>query len=163
MDSLCFDLGQALERQGKILQEMLVAARTHNEVLRQNDVAALREIIGREEEIAARLKKEDRQRDQAHAALAQKLDLPADIPLSKLLPRLPQTHSAKLSRLAAELRNMAGEIAALVDLNRVLTHRAMHFNEQLLRLLKPIHNSTYQPDGKSTSPAGRSTLINKTV
>lgn len=164
MESLFFDLFQVLERQREILKEMLTATRNHNHALRQNDMVILKEVISREEKISTRLKVEERQREHLQKALGKKLNLPANTPLRKLLPRLPEKHSAKLSGLATEMRNIAGEIAGLVALNHVLTRRAMHFNEQLLRLLKPIQNSTYQPDGKSTSPVSCSpSLINKTV
>ncbi|TEB15543.1 FlgN protein [Pelotomaculum sp. FP] len=164
MESLVFDLFQVLERQREILKEMLTAARNHNHALRQNDIVVLKEIIIREEKISTRLKAEERQRDRLQKALGKRLGLPGDASLSKMLPDLPQKQSARLAELTAEMRNIAGQIARLVELNRVLTREAMHFNERLLRLLKPIHNNTYQPDGKSTSPVGcSSSLINKIV
>ena len=164
MESLSFDLFQVLERQREILKEMLIAARNHNHALRQNDIVILKEIIGREEKISTRLQVEERQREQLQKALGRKLDLPEDAPLSKMLPSLPLKQSAKLCELTTEMRNIAAEIVRLVELNRVLTREAMHFNERLLKLLKPIHNNTYQPDGKSASPVNcSSSLINKIV
>jgi flagellar biosynthesis/type III secretory pathway chaperone len=163
MESLCFALSQALQRQGEILQEMLAATRAHNQSLRQNDVVALQKIIGQEEEITKRLKEEDRKRKKAHTALANKFDLTGETSLSQLLPRLPALHRARLAHLATELKNTAGEIAGLVELNGILTRQALQFNEMLLKLLQPVHNSTYQPDGKSALEVGRPSLINKTV
>lgn len=164
MESLSFDLSKVLERQREILKEMLTAARNHNHALRQNDMVILKEVIGREEKISTRFKLEERQRKHVQKALGKKLDLAGDTPLSKMLSLLPEKHSAKLSALAGEMKNIAGEIARLVDLNRLLTRRAIHFNGQLLRLLKPLPN-TYQSDGgKSTTPLQCSpSLINKTV
>jgi len=165
MDSLFEDLVQVLERQREILKEMLTAALNHNHALRQNDIVVLTGVISREEKILTKLKLEEQQRELLQKALAEKMNMPGEASLSKLLPCLPEKYSAKLSALVSEIKNIAGEITRLADLNGVLTRRAMHFNEQLLKLiLNSSHNSTYQPDGKSVFPAGSSVpLINKTV
>jgi hypothetical protein len=163
MESLFFHLFQVLERQREILKEMLTAARNHNHALRQNDMVILKEVISREEKISTRFESEERRLKLLQKALEKKLDLPGDTPFNKMLSLLPEKHSVKLSGLAGELKNIAGEIARLVDLNRMLTRRAIHFNGQLLRLIRPVPN-TYQPDGQSTAPVSCSpSLINKTV
>jgi flagellar biosynthesis/type III secretory pathway chaperone len=164
MDSLSVELAQALEQQRDILKEMLAAARDHNQALRQNALVALKEAIEREEEINVRFKACDRQRELLQNTLVEKLNVPAATSLGKLLPCLPEKHSALLSGLVNEIKSIAGEIAGVADLNKVLTRTAMQFNAQLLKLLTPVHNSTYQHDGNSAIPAERpSSLINITI
>lgn len=163
MDSLCSALYQALLGQVEILRELLAATSLHNQALRQNDVAALQEAMIQEEEVTTRLRKEEQKRQQPYAALAGSLSLPEDTPLKELLPYLPAAHREKLSDLAAAIKNTAMEINGVVHLNSILTRQALQFNAMLLDALQPVHNSTYQPDGKSASAVGRTALLNKTV
>jgi len=164
MESLFYDLLQVLERQREILVEMLAAARDHNEALRLNDVDAIREVAVRGERVAARLKAEDRRREQLQETLEKELGLQDGTPLSGVLPYAPAQYRESLSLLAGEMRDVAGDVARLVELNAILTRQAMLFNEQMLRLLKPWDDSTYQPTGRPAPPVGNSPLlINKTV
>jgi len=164
VESLIHDLIQVLERQKGLLQEMLEAARHHNLALRQNDLALLKDAISQEEELSTQLKAGELQQGQIQMALREKLNLPEDAPWSTMVAGLPESFKAGLSGLAGEMRGIAGAIAEVVELNRILTHQAMHFNSQLLHLLKAAPNSMYQPDGKSSGFANLSSaLINKTV
>jgi len=164
MESLFYELLQVLERQREILKEMLSTARDHNMALRENDLGAIKEAVARGERAAARLKVEDQRREQLQAAIEKELGLPEGTPLSRVLPRAPEQCREALSLLAGEMRDTASNIARLVDLNGILTRRAMLFNEQILRLLKPGDGSTYQPTGKTASPAGNApSLLNRTV
>jgi len=151
-------------RQKELLQEMLEAARRHNLALRQNDLALLKDAISLEEDLSNKLKAEKGQEEKIQTALREKLSLPADAPWSAMVAALPGDLSARLSGLAGEMRGIAGEIAGVVELNRILTHQAMHFNTQLLNLLRAAPNSMYKSDGKSFGAASLSSaLINKTV
>lgn len=163
MDSLFFSLIQVLGQEREILAEMLVEARKHNVALRQNDAEALRDVTGREEMLAGLLKPKDRRREEIHAGLEAALGLPAGTPLSGLLPSAPEQHRERLSQITVELREIVREVARLVELNSILTRRAMHFNEQILRLVKPGYTETYQSFSAFSIPAGsQPLLINKT-
>lgn len=164
MDSLFSDLIRVLGREREVLIEMLDAARKHNNALRQNEIEVLKDVTVNGERLNGRLKTEDHRREEVHLSLVTALDLPCETPLSGLLPYAPGQHRESLSRITSELKEIAREVARLVELNGILTRRAMQFNEQILRLVKPGYSETYQSYGTFTFPAKcQPLLINKTV
>lgn len=164
MDSLFSDLILVLGREREVLKEMLDAARKHNNALRLNDIEVLKDVTVNEERLNGRLKTEDLRREEIHLSLVTALGLPRETPLSGLLPYAPGRQGESLSRITSELKEIARGAARLVELNGILTRRAMQFNEQILRLVNTGYYETYQSYGTFTFPAKcQPLLINKTV
>lgn len=162
MESLFFNLLQTLVELNEKLTEMLKATESHNKALRENDMAAVKEVLKQLEDISAQSKSIDKKREEIQRSLEEKLQLPQGAALSDTISRAPEHLTQDLNNAAASLRETTQSINKLVQLNNILTRQALHFNEVLLKVLKPTQ-ATYCPNGQATVPKASTSLLNKTV
>ncbi|GAB6158054.1 hypothetical protein JCM39194_12540 [Desulfotomaculum varum] len=162
MESLFFNLGQLLTALQEKLADMLQATQKHNQALRQNDMAAIRQAVQELHAIAAQTRHLDRQREAVQAALEAQLNLPPGATLSETLRHAPAGLARELQKTAGSLRQLTEAINSLAELNKILTQNAMQFNQILLAGCQPAQ-TTYKPGGQAAVAAEPLSLLNKTV
>lgn len=161
MESLLAELKSVLEKEEYVLEQLLSIAREHNRALRQLDSGVLYSITRKEEELAAALGREECRREKICGELARELNLSGAAVLSEFISRAPFPYNKDLSRLLEDMRSIAGDLAAVNEINALLTRQAMRVNEMLLRAIGPAGNRVYTPDGRMRQEHQQLTMVNK--
>lgn len=148
MEPLFFNLKDILEEQKNVLKRLRDTAREHNRALRRLDMGALKESVGREEGLAAVLRRQEEKRRAVAAGLAAKLALPEESGLSAFAQKAGPGLKEELLDLLDSMAGIAGELAETNEINGLLTRQAARINQVMIRVFSPAHNQVYAPDGK---------------
>ncbi|WP_003544348.1 flagellar protein FlgN [Desulfotomaculum nigrificans] len=162
MESLFFELLQVLKALHEKLQEMLRATEQHNIALRHNDITGIKAALQQLDVISRQSKAIDSKREQIQRALEEKLQLSPGATLQETMALAPANIKKGLSDQAMALKETFEQLKNTVQLNKLLTQNAMHFNETILNMLRPAQ-ATYCPSGQSNMAKDTPSLLNKTV
>lgn len=168
MESLFFKLEETLKEQNSILQELLQAARGHNQALQNSDHQQILHWVKEQEILAKQLLRLDATREELLVGAAAHIGPHVQTPLtlSQLKEYLPDgTMATSLKNLTAELKQKLTELALLNQRNEVLAKNGLDFIAQLQGIFQPRGGTTYQNKGQVTEqqPGKVNSLLNKTI
>lgn len=162
MESLFFNLKDVLIELNEELNKMLQATEQHNQALRANDMASIKEVLKKLDLLSRQVKALDSQRESIQTSLEQGQKLPKGTTLTKTIAHAPQHLVQDLNKAASSLRETTAAIQRLVESNNILTKQALNFNEVLLKTIKPT-KSTYNPTGQTTGSNPSTSILNKRI
>jgi len=142
---------------------LLELARRQSEALRRNDTASLAALAREMAGPAARLAENEQLRLAVQGRLALVLDLPEGAGLGELLLRSPDDIKELLAEVTPAISDQLKNLVVVNEINRLLTRRAINFNEKLLEVLNPGSGRTYRSTGEVRENGGSVSLINRTV
>ncbi len=102
-----------------------------------------------------------RSRDEARSQLATELRHPSDIPLTELLPALPESSQIQIQALIQENNNVLRRASRRTVQNHMLLSRSIELMEEFISTLLPGQTTkVYGGDGRTykNNTANRSTL-----
>ncbi|GAB6180145.1 hypothetical protein JCM14036_14640 [Desulfotomaculum defluvii] len=163
MESLFFNLKDALIELNNELNKMLETTKQHNQALKDNDLEAIKEVLKELDLLSRRVKNLEAQRESIQTSLEEELKLPKGTILTKTIAHAPQHLVQDLNKAAHSLRETTTAIQKVVEINNILTKQALNFNTVLLKSIKPT-KATYNPTGQTAGSSNTPTsILNKTI
>jgi len=157
------DLYRLIKKYYSLVEALLSLAKRHSNLLCRDDVSGLMDVAREEETLAAKIGEEEKLLKNMLDELILALRLPVGSSLKDLSHLAPDEVRKDFTRILPALSDRLKEIIAVNDINRLLTQRAVRFNEKLLHTFVPDAGRTYQPSGNLRESAGRASLLNRTV
>ena len=147
MQNLFEQLRDCLNIQKNVALKLLEATQQHLEALKKNNHTAMKASVNNLEILTGELAKTQRICSGWQAKIDSELSLPAGTSLSALSAYATGTLSNELLGLIHELRDLFVKIQDINEINKLLTHNALAFNEQLIKIFLPKERLTYKENG----------------
>lgn len=152
-----------LERQNRLMEDLIHLGREEMTALKDNDMDALARVTREQEQASRRLVIIEGERVEVQHRLGQTLDLGSGLTLGDVLPYAGEEYRESLEGIAATLRRNYAQLQDLNEINKLLIRQSLGYINRLLQVLVPTEHLTYSPAGQVGTGAGRAAMIDKSV
>ncbi|MBO8129210.1 MAG: flagellar protein FlgN [Peptococcaceae bacterium] len=162
MQSQISTLYDVLEQQKEILQQMVRASEREIEAFKNNDIDALTSAVETLSRLSDEMSRLEEERRQAQRPLESALKLQADASMRELISALPEELRSGLESLYRDMTGLVHDLKESNAICRVLSTRALQFNNALMRAVGAVEGATYEPGGQLKA-ASKPCTLNKSV
>ncbi|KKM12372.1 hypothetical protein SY88_04305 [Clostridiales bacterium PH28_bin88] len=152
-----------LERQNRLMEDLIHLGREEMTALKDNDMDALARVTREQEQASRQLVIIEGERVEVQHRLGQTLDLGSGLTLGDVLPYAGGEYRESLMGIADTLRRNYAQLQELNEINKLLIRQSLGYINRLLQAMVPTENLTYGSMGQVGTGAGGTSLIDRTV